>query len=221
MSIKMIVTDLDGTLLRTDKTVSERNRLALSHCRELGIKVVFATGRSYRTKIVPQDWFDGYIRSNGAYAYADDIEVYHSGISEEVMHYILDACNLRHIAAEPRAKADIVLRDLLPEDAEYVNSILPADLYLIVLKDKLGQIMHVDATKGKAAEALARHFGINQSDVVAFGDDLNDKDLLSWASIGVAMGNALDEVKAVADFICDTNDNDGVAKWLEENILCR
>ena len=44
--IKMIVTDLDGTLLRGDKTVSDRNRLALSRCRELGIKVIFATGRS-------------------------------------------------------------------------------------------------------------------------------------------------------------------------------
>lgn len=63
--IKMIVTDLDGTLLRGDKTVSDRNRLALSRCRELGIKVIFATGRSYQTKVVSKDWFDGCVYCNG------------------------------------------------------------------------------------------------------------------------------------------------------------
>jgi hydroxymethylpyrimidine pyrophosphatase-like HAD family hydrolase len=55
---------------------------------------------------------------------------------------------------------------------------------------------------------------------VAFGDDLNDIDMLNHAGVSVAMGNALDEVKAVADYVCDTNDNDGLAKWLEENVSC-
>ena len=43
--------------------------------------------------------------------------------------------------------------------------------------------------------------------------------MLRDCGIGVAVANAIDEVKAVADHICDTNDNDGVAKWLEENVL--
>ena len=43
--------------------------------------------------------------------------------------------------------------------------------------------------------------------------------MLKVCGVGVAVANALDEVKAVADHICDTNDNDGVAIWLEENIL--
>ena len=76
-------------------------------------------------------------------------------------------------------------------------------------------VMHKDATKAKAIEELARIWGISQSEIVAFGDDLNDIDMLSYAGISVAMGNALDEVKAVADFICETCDNDGVAKWIE------
>jgi len=57
------------------------------------------------------------------------------------------------------------------------------------------------------------------SEITAFGDDLNDIDMLEFSGISVAMVNALDNVKAVADYICDTNDNDGVAKWLEENLL--
>jgi len=48
---------------------------------------------------------------------------------------------------------------------------------------------------------------------------LNDIDFLNYTGIGVAVANALDEVKAVAKYICDTNENDGVAKWLEERIL--
>ena len=79
--------------------------------------------------------------------------------------------------------------------------------------------MHKDATKANAVAALSRYWNIAQSEIVAFGDDLNDIDLLTYAGVGVAVANALDEVKAVADDICDTNDNDGVAKWLEENVL--
>jgi hydroxymethylpyrimidine pyrophosphatase-like HAD family hydrolase len=66
---------------------------------------------------------------------------------------------------------------------------------------------------------LAKIWNIEPSEIAAFGDDLNDIDLLRYAGYGVAMENALDEVKAVADYICDTNDNDGVAKWLEDNML--
>jgi len=43
--------------------------------------------------------------------------------------------------------------------------------------------------------------------------------MLSYAGVGVAVKNAIDEVKSVADYICATNDNDGVAKWIEEKIL--
>ena len=48
---------------------------------------------------------------------------------------------------------------------------------------------------------------------------MNDIDLLNYAGVSVAVANALDEVKSVADYACDTNENDGVAKWLEERIL--
>jgi hydroxymethylpyrimidine pyrophosphatase-like HAD family hydrolase len=55
--------------------------------------------------------------------------------------------------------------------------------------------------------------------VVAFGDDYNDVEMLSECGIGVAMGNAIDECKAVADHICGDCDDDGMAKWLEKNLL--
>ena len=53
-------------------------------------------------------------------------------------------------------------------------------------------------------------------EVVAFGDNLNDLTMLEWAGRGVAMGNALDEVKAIADETTSTNIDFGVARILEE-----
>jgi hydroxymethylpyrimidine pyrophosphatase-like HAD family hydrolase len=87
-----------------------------------------------------------------------------------------------------------------------------------VARDLFGQIMHRNATKSQAIATLAAHWDIKSEEIVAFGDDLNDIDMLQYAGIGIAMGNALDDVKAVSDYVCDTNENDGIAKWLEENI---
>lgn len=69
--------------------------------------------------------------------------------------------------------------------------------------------------------AIANEFNIDKSEIVAFGDDMNDKEMLVSMGSGVPMGNAIEEVKMIADYICDTNDNDGVAKWLDENIITK
>ena len=69
----MIVTDLDGTLLRDDKTVSERSKKVLHRYREIGMKTVFAAGRGKSGEnLVPLDCFDGQIVNNGALALARD-----------------------------------------------------------------------------------------------------------------------------------------------------
>ncbi|KAK0348065.1 hypothetical protein LTR94_038697, partial [Friedmanniomyces endolithicus] len=57
--------------------------------------------------------------------------------------------------------------------------------------------------------------GIRREEILAFGDNYNDADLLEFAGTGVAMGNAPDDVKSSADEIADTNDNDGTAKILK------
>ena len=58
--------------------------------------------------------------------------------------------------------------------------------------------------------------GIDQSEVMSFGDAQNDLTMIEWARIGVAMGNAVDEVKAKADFVTLDNDSDGIAYALRE-----
>ena len=66
---------------------------------------------------------------------------------------------------------------------------------------------------------LCENFCISSDEVVAFGDDYNDIKMLQYCGAGIAVANAIGEAKSAANFICDTNENDGVAKWIEENIL--
>lgn len=80
----------------------------------------------------------------------------------------------------------------------------------------------IPATGSKEAgiRALIRHYGIAQDETMAFGDGGNDIEMLSYAGIGVAMGNASDEVKAAADFVTASVDEDGIYRAVSElNIL--
>ncbi len=75
------------------------------------------------------------------------------------------------------------------------------------------------ATKENAIEELCRHLNITTSEIAAFGDDFNDIGMLKLCGKGIAMKNAIEEVKIAADVVCDTNENDGVAKWIENNLF--
>ncbi|MCL1806193.1 MAG: HAD hydrolase family protein [Oscillospiraceae bacterium] len=214
--IKMIVSDLDGTFLRDDKTVSNRTIEVFRHCRGAGIKTVFATARgSSATGLIPEGLFDGRIVNNGARAMAGDEIVYDRPVPEDLARYLKKACGGRGL--------DIVFNSALgkvyaegcgSEDAAFIKGLLPEDLHLYVSLDNIAMVMHKDATKSKATAELARHWGIAREEIAAFGDDLNDIDLLSYAGTGVAMGNALEEVKAAADGVCGSNEEDGMAVWL-------
>ncbi len=106
-----------------------------------------------------------------------------------------------------------------PDQVETITSILPKELYWYLSRDNLIMIMHKGATKFNGIIKIAKELNIDKSEIIAFGDDHNDKELLSNVGIGVAMGNSIADVKMIADYICDTNDNDGVARWLDENII--
>lgn len=69
--------------------------------------------------------------------------------------------------------------------------------------------------KATGVSYLAAHYGFSAEQVVAFGDMPNDTEMLAWAGLGVAMGNANEAVKDAADVVTATNDEDGVAQVLE------
>ena len=73
--------------------------------------------------------------------------------------------------------------------------------------------------KGNCLDMLTPILGFKREDVICCGDGFNDLTMIKWAGLGVAMGNAQQEVKAVADYIAATNDEDGVAKVIRQFIL--
>lgn len=75
------------------------------------------------------------------------------------------------------------------------------------------------ATKGNALRWCGMHFSFGMDELLAFGDSLNDVSMLEAAGTGVAMGNAREDVKALGFPVCRTNDEDGVAHYIEEYIL--
>ncbi len=75
--------------------------------------------------------------------------------------------------------------------------------------------------KGDGLSRLAAHYGIKRECVMAVGDGINDDSMIQWAGLGVAMGNAVESLKKVADVVTDTSANDGLAKAIERYALGR
>lgn len=252
-TVKMIVTDLDDTLLRSDKSISPYTLDMLKQVRAKGIKTAFATARGASAKaLVPRDLFDAHIFMNGALAFADGALVYSRTIPPQAMRPFLTALtehkiraaaeiNGTHYAnfdvrkqwhfierfqitdfAELPGNADklyaVVER---PEEIETARALLPKTLSFHVSKDHLMMVTHKEASKRRAIAAAASKWSVEPSDIVAFGDDMNDIDMLKGCGTGIAVQNALEEVKAAAAGVCTANDHDGVAKWLEAHLgLC-
>ena len=83
------------------------------------------------------------------------------------------------------------------------------------------EILHPEAGKGRALETLAAHLGVPAERIMAIGDQENDLVMLQFAGVAVAMGNAIDAVKAVADHVTTSNNEDGVGVAIERYVLKR
>ena len=80
------------------------------------------------------------------------------------------------------------------------------------------EVMAAGVSKASGLAQLCARLGVDRSEVIAFGDGLNDREMLAWAGHGVAVANADDAVKDVADAVTGSNDDDGVAQVLERII---
>jgi hypothetical protein len=256
--IKLIVTDLDRTLLRTDKTVSAYTAGVLERCRRRGILFAFATGRSetsgkrYIDMLNP----DAVISNNGALVRRGGEVLYSCAMSGKTANSIISHCinnpHIRIITAETERGyfSNIPIDVNHPSWADY-NHVQYMDfadgfeysVYKISVEysdDYIGNEMafgcksiitvpfsgenwvcftDAEATKWHGVKALADYYGISADNVAAFGDDYNDTEMLKNCGFGVAVENAIPEVKSAAGRICGANDDDGVAKWLEINLL--
>lgn len=81
------------------------------------------------------------------------------------------------------------------------------------------EVMCEGVSKGRAAKVLADFYHISQDEVMCIGDNENDLSMIEYAGMGVAMGNAEESVKKVANYVTDTNNNSGVAKAINKFII--
>lgn len=254
MPVKLVVTDLDNTLLRRDKTVNDYTVSVFKRLRERGVMVAFATARYFRTVeewIIPAIGFrpDIVISLNGAHAYINDRPLYQATFSPDVGNALVTAVRNAggrvtvgtdkarycerviedsHKSFSVACKFDEPINemfhymDLRGVDSSALDKIacdFPTLRFQGYTDSALVTFQHINARKELALTAVMDQLDVLPSETVAFGDDRNDIKMLSVCGIKVAVANAIDECKAVADCVCGNCDGDGVARWLEENIL--
>lgn len=110
-----------------------------------------------------------------------------------------------------------------PQKLDYISSHLPEwvkEKYSILRSTPIFlEFLNKDANKGIGVSVVAKEFGIKPEEVICIGDAGNDIDMIKYAGLGVAMGNATDDVKAAADYITLPNTEDGVAYVIEKFML--
>lgn len=277
--VKLIATDMDGTLLNAAHEVSKENVEAIQYVQSQGVTVVIATGRAFyeaNDPIIPTGLKVPYICLNGAEVRDESFDIVHTSslnyglyqrirqtLNNENMYYQVytnfgiytedpekDLAIYLDIAKHSGQKGDVekirkhiqhridlgtlkvvdnydkiesvpgeLIMKVLAYDKdlakiERVKKQLSESSNLAVSSSSLGniEITHIDAQKGLALQAIAEQLGIDMADTMAVGDNLNDKSMLERAGVAVAMENALPELKDIATFVTDSNENSGVAK---------
>jgi Cof subfamily protein (haloacid dehalogenase superfamily) len=81
------------------------------------------------------------------------------------------------------------------------------------------EVLHKEGTKGHAVTFLADYYGCDLSEVISIGDSWNDREMIELAGLGVAMGNAVDSLKKIADYITLSNNEDGVKHVIDRFVL--
>ncbi len=159
-------------------------------------------------------------------AYVDD-ELYVKEDNEKIQAYsrLSDVPyriepDIEKLSRLPMPKVIIIdepdkLDSLMPELIEQLGE----QVHITKSKPNFLEFMHKEGTKGHAVAYLAKHFNCSLDEVIGIGDSWNDKEMLEVAGLGVAMGNAVQPLKEIADYITHTNNEDGVCHVVEKFIL--
>ena len=264
LHVEAIVFDMDDTLLRDDRTISDYTIQTLREAHARGIRIIPASGRAKdsMTAFVRQiGMVDLFIAYNGAHVYSPDgqllravsldvdtarevaafaeknelyAQTYRGGrffynregaFAQEYARtsMLSGECvgDLEAFITEPTAKI------LMMDTAEKIQSLLPAArsqfdgrVSVTCSKPYFLEFNPQEATKGNALAYCAKALGFSLEKTLAFGDSLNDLSMLTLAGYGVAIGNARDDVKHALRYQADTNENDGVARFIHTNVLC-
>ncbi len=119
----------------------------------------------------------------------------------------------------PPGLADKIIAIPEPEQWDTLRRLVPPDFELNVSENTLAMLMNPLANKEHALNTLCARMGLPLRSVVTFGDDVIDIAMLRESGRGVAVANANPQVIAIADEICPSNNDDGVAQWIEHLLL--
>ncbi|WP_303984819.1 Cof-type HAD-IIB family hydrolase [Niallia circulans] len=267
MSYKMIVLDMDDTLLTDDHIISEATKTALMLAQEKGVKVVLASGRpTYAMLDAAKELrlaeYGSFILSfNGAKITncQTNEELFSSTLSPETVHQLFDLSQRENIWIHTYMNDEIITQEnnpfteiegkltglpiktvadfkqtvsspvvkvLMVKEENYLKEVearlqkeLANDLSVMRSKPYFLEFTELGVTKGTSLAILIEKLGISREEVIAIGDSYNDVAMIEFAGLGVAMGNAPDDVKQLADYVTDTNNNDGIARVIDMFIL--
>ncbi|RVW00620.1 HAD family hydrolase [Rhodococcus xishaensis] len=264
--IRLVASDLDGTLLRSDGTVSQRTARAMAAASDAGIEVVWATARA-RHSVGPLALSCGFrgevICANGAITLdlAEGTPEITATVSIEITEAVAVMDRVRTLVpgvvfanvgpttfvAEPEYAAlcdhtdhqrtldEMILEERLPRMGEPMVKIVARhpevpgrELYRLALTAGIDgvELTHSGApyiemaasgvSKASALARLCASRGIAAHEVAVIGDGVNDVPMLTWGGAALCPENALPEARALAERVLPSNDDDGVAQYLEE-----
>jgi Cof subfamily protein (haloacid dehalogenase superfamily) len=132
-------------------------------------------------------------------------------IPEDFMKLVESGCTKLLIPGDP-----MILKPL----EALLRAVIGTDATLFTSKPYFLEILPPNTDKGTALAGIARLMGVKREEVMALGDSMNDRAMISWAGTGVAMKNGDERVKKIAQLVTEsTNNDDGVAKTIEEYVL--
>ncbi len=259
--IKIVATDMDGTLLDDEKQLPENFEDVIRDLSRKKIRFVISSGRSFNVlKRQFENHLDDltFICDNGAYIVIGGKVVYTSIIDKNVVTSVIDYCESRgytvilcgkkgawHNTSDPDQNREIAqyyvcqtyLKDLHDCDDEifkiaifngegFSNSQYEtlgdtfADDCSVALSGKYWvDLMNKGVSKGSALSRICNRLGVGYNEVMAFGDYLNDVDMLGCAYYSFAMSNAHSSVKKAANFITGSNNDNSVMKEVKKYCL--
>lgn len=246
--VKMVVFDLDGTLLNNKKSVTEYTNMILNRLVCNNMYLVIATGRAYVdfVKLNLKAKIDYVITNNGAQIESKGLrDIEH--ISSESVSEVIKLLGNKYITLHyddglftnnpdfvnwndknisfgkmyncPLSNVQkITIYSDKCEEIENLNLAQYGCRLNFVKENKIYTITENSASKAKAIKKIINHIGIDSKSVIVFGDDQNDICMFN-EYYGVAVENAIVEVKEKAISCCNNNNEDGVAKWIDWNLL--
>jgi Cof subfamily protein (haloacid dehalogenase superfamily) len=255
MNYKLVIVDIDGTILPHAGTISMATKQAVQQLKDKNIKVVIATGRApYFADFIAKDLgINSAVYFNGSYVFHEGIEIYKNSIQKNTLKNVLQLSNDFHhpitFLGGRSFRATEINHPYIVEAYQYdpwKPEMAPAnywrneDIYQLFLHCAAGEeaayqshipeldfrrwtsglptcdVNLANSNKAVGLTKLLEKLGIAPDEAVAFGDGLNDIEMLSFVGMGVAMGDARDEVKHAANMVTLSAVEDGVRHGLKK-----